>query len=95
MRLPETSRDLDRLVQQLSDCLTPESARRLVGVKPDPWLQARVDELSARSTAGTLTEQEREEYARYVSFGTFVAILKAKARLQLRRTVPARSVSDG
>jgi uncharacterized protein YnzC (UPF0291/DUF896 family) len=86
MRLPETSLGLDRLVQPLSDCLTPESARRLVGLKPDPRLQARVDELSAKSSAGTLTDHEREEYARYVSFGTFVAILKAKARLQLRKT---------
>lgn len=85
MHFPSATIELDHLVRPLSECLTPESAKRLVSLKPDPRLQARVDELSAKSTAGTLTDQEREEYARYVSFGAFVAILKAKARLQLRK----------
>ena len=77
---------LDRLVQPLSDCLTRESAERLVRLKPDPKLQARVDDLAAKCSAGTLTESEREEYSRYVSFGTFVAILKAKARITLAKS---------
>jgi len=85
MHLPKAAIGLDHLVQPLSDCLTPESAKRLVGLKPDPRLQDRINELSAKSSAGTLTEPEREEYARYVSFGTFVAILKAKARQSITR----------
>jgi hypothetical protein len=71
---------IDRLIEPLSACLTEETARRLVSLKSDSELQARVDELSKKCSAGTLTSEEREEYARYVSFGTFVAMLKSKAR---------------
>jgi hypothetical protein len=74
---------LDRLIQPLSDCLTIESAQRLVKMKADPKLQARVDRLAAKCSAGTLTQKEREEYRGYVSFGTFIDILKSKARLLL------------
>ena len=71
---------LDRLVGPLSDCLTPESARRLLALKADPDLQSRVDLLAGRSNQGLLTPEERAEYGNYVTFGTFVAILKSKAR---------------
>lgn len=71
---------LDRLVGPLCDCLTPESARRLVALKADPQLQARVNYLAERSREGLLTSEERAEYGDYVSFGTFIAILKSTAR---------------
>ena len=74
---------LDRLIDPLGDCLTKETARRLVSLKPDRELQTRVDQLARKCSAGTLTPEEREEYGQYVSFGTFVAILKSKARLLL------------
>jgi hypothetical protein len=71
---------VDRLVSPLGSCLTPESARRLLALKPDPDLQARVDEMAARHTEGRLTPEETAEYGRYVSYATFIAILKSKAR---------------
>jgi hypothetical protein len=71
---------LDRLIAPLGDCLTPESARRLLALKADPKVQSRVDYLAGRSTEGTLTPDEQAEYRTYVSFGTFVAILKSQAR---------------
>jgi len=74
---------VDRLVSPLGECLTPESARRLLAlkpVKPDPDLMARVDEMATRHTEGQLTPEETAEYGRYVSYATFIAILKAKAR---------------
>jgi hypothetical protein len=71
---------VDRLVSPLGDCLTPESARRLLALKPDPDLTARVDEMATRHTEGQLTPEETAEYGRYVSYATFIAILKAKAR---------------
>ena len=39
-----------------------------------------VDYLADRCNAGLLTLEERAEYSNYVSFGTFVAVLKSKAR---------------
>jgi hypothetical protein len=71
---------LDQLVAPLGDCLTPESARRLLALRADPKLQARVDNLAQRHSRGLLTPEEQAEYSGYVSFDTFVAILKSKAR---------------
>jgi hypothetical protein len=75
-----SSFSLDRLVDPLSQCLTPEAARRLIELRADPRLQARIDELGEKCNEGTFTATEQSEYARYVSFGTFVALLKSKAR---------------
>lgn len=71
---------LDQLVAPLGDCLTPESARRLLALNADPKLQRRVDDLAGRHSRGQLTPDEQAEYGGYVYFDTFVAILKSKAR---------------
>jgi hypothetical protein len=80
MKIAQTDATLDRLVGPLGDCLTPESARRLLALKADRKLQARMDYLADRCNDGLLTSQEHAEYSSYVKFGTFVAILKSKAR---------------
>jgi hypothetical protein len=80
MNSKKSSAVLDRLVGPLSHCLTPESAKRLLELRPDPQLQALVDQLAEKCNEGTLTPEEQAEYASYVSFGTFVALLKSKAR---------------
>ena len=79
---------VDRLVSPLGECLTPESARRLLALKPDPDLQARVDEMAMRHTDGQLTAEETAEYGTYVSYATFIAILKSKARQLLATPHP-------
>jgi hypothetical protein len=71
---------LDQLLVPLSDCLTPESARRLLTLRADRKLQARVDNLAGRHSLGLLTPEEQAEYGRYVSYSTFIAVLKSKAR---------------
>jgi hypothetical protein len=71
---------VDRLVAPLGDCLTPESARRVIALKADSELQKRMDEMATRHTEGRLTPTEEAEYGRLVSYATFVAILKSKAR---------------
>ena len=77
---------LDRLIGRLAECLTPESARRILKMKADRELQSRVNALSRKNAAGKLSDQERDEYGRYVSYSTFVAILKSKARLLLSQS---------
>jgi hypothetical protein len=86
MRSIKKNATLDRLVTPLSECLTPESARRLLSLKADRILQARVEYLADRRNQGLLTSDEEAEYGNYVSFGTFVAILKSKARQLLAAT---------
>ena len=80
MRPTKTAPVLDRLVDPLGECLTPETARRILGLKADRKLQSRVNFLAERSVSGTITPDELAEYGNYVTFGTFVAILKSKAR---------------
>jgi hypothetical protein len=80
MRTDKSSPVIERLVAPLGKCLTPESARRLLALKPDPGLQKSIDEMAARHTEGRLTPEEQAEYGRYVSYATFIAILKSKAR---------------
>lgn len=83
MQTKNCDRSLESLLKPLTDCLTPESARRLVKLKADPKLQARIDELAEKCSAGSLSTAERLEYEQFVSYGTFVDILKSKARLLL------------
>lgn len=71
---------LDQLIGPLSECLTPESARRLLALKADKKLQVRVDDLASRHSQGLLSPEEQAEYGGYVYFDTFIAILKSKAR---------------
>ena len=80
MKTAKSTSALDQLVAPLGDCLTPESARRLLALKSNPKLQARVDDLAARHSRGVLTPEEQAEYGGYVYFDTFLAILKSKAR---------------
>lgn len=80
MKTIRTAPVLDRLVGSLGECLTPESARRLLALKADPTLQARVDYLAGRCNEGLLTRDEEAEYRECVTYGTFIAILKSKAR---------------
>ena len=76
----ETATYLDRMLEPVSDCLTPEVARRLAQMRADPELQARIDDLADRCTEGTLTAEEKLEYETYVRAGNLIAILQAKAR---------------
>ena len=80
MKSAKNSTVVDRLLSPLGACLTPESARRLLALKPDADLQARVDEMATRHTEGQLNPEEQAEYGTYVSYATFIAILKSKAR---------------
>jgi hypothetical protein len=54
---------IEQLVGPLADCLTPESARRLLALKPDPALQARIDDMATRHTEGRVTPEEQAEWA--------------------------------
>jgi hypothetical protein len=75
---------LDRMLESVGRCLTPESARQVVELRGDATLQARLDELADKSTAGTLTADEHSEYETYVRALDFIAILQNKARAALR-----------
>ena len=78
-----TAEHLDRLLEPLSRCLTPEAAERVVQMRPDPQLQARLAELEGKFATDVLTEEERLEYEAYMRTGHLIAVLQAKARALL------------
>jgi hypothetical protein len=71
---------LDRYFDPITQVMTPELARKLIELRPDPVLSARVSELGEKSDAGMLTEEEYVEFKVLADAGTLVSLLKAKAR---------------
>jgi hypothetical protein len=80
-----TSFHLDRFLEPLAGCLSPEVAAKVANLRADEALQDRIDYLAERSNEGTLSESERHEYVRYLHAIDVVAILQAKARAMLHK----------
>jgi hypothetical protein len=75
---------LDQVIEPFADCLTPEAATRIVGVRAGAEMQAHIDELADKANHGLLTEDERDEYDRILAWFHFVTILQARARRVLQ-----------
>jgi len=71
---------LNELLEPLSNCLTPEVARRVVALRASAAAQRRVDELAEKCNDGELSADERAEYEAYVMAGNLIAVIQAKAR---------------
>jgi hypothetical protein len=80
---------LHQLLEPLSRSLNVEAARAIVGLRIDPSVQARIDELADRCSEGLLTEAERGEYEGFVEGVGLVNVLRAKARHALSARVPS------
>ena len=52
-------------------------------MRADAVAQQHVTRLGEKSTAGTLTPEERADYSTYVTAATLIAIVQAKARALL------------
>jgi hypothetical protein len=76
---------LDRLVEPVTECLTESAARKLLAVRADAELQSRVDDLADKANAGTLTDEERSEYDRYLAAFHLVTLLQVQARKRLNQ----------
>jgi hypothetical protein len=74
---------LDRVLDPLAECFTPEVARRIVAISLDPAIQSQLDRLAEKANEGQLTEAERGEYAELIEALDILGILKAKARVSL------------
>jgi hypothetical protein len=76
---------LERILEPISSALNEEAARKLIGLKAEAEVQARVAELARKCNEGELIREERQEYETYVMAGEFLAILQARARIILAR----------
>ena len=77
------------LLDQLADCLTPESAERLVALRLDPRFQERLDELAEKCNFGSLTPDEDAEHAELVQLWQVVTLLQLRARKSLANSPAA------
>jgi hypothetical protein len=80
-----TTTILDRLLDPLAECLTPETAHRLVNLRADEATQALLDDLADKCNEGQLNDSERQEYETCVRAINLITILQAKARTLLER----------
>lgn len=71
---------LARIIQADERELTPDAARCLLSMKLPASDEDRVDELSAKARAGSLTELETQELDSYLHIGSLLGVLQAKAR---------------
>ncbi|MBC8114890.1 MAG: hypothetical protein H7062_10960 [Candidatus Saccharimonas sp.] len=74
---------VDKVIEPLTDCLTPEVAERIVNLRLDSQTQAKLDELAEKGSAGQLDASERADYQELVEALDFMGLLKSKARILL------------
>jgi hypothetical protein len=79
------SHPLDRFLDSISSCFTPQVAERIAGLQLDPELLARIEQLAQKANEGLLTPEEDEEYKDYVDGGDMLALIQAKARRFLKQ----------
>jgi len=76
---------LDRILDPLADCFTPQIARRLVELTADSQTREHLDVLATKANEGQLSADEEAEYKQAIDAIDMVAILQAKARAYLRQ----------
>ena len=89
MSQTQTTSILDRLLDPLCRCLDAESAKKVVEMRIDPVVQARVNVLAERANEGLLTPEERAEYEAYINFDDFLSILKLKSQSRFGSNGPS------
>lgn len=72
------------MIDPITRVFTPASAREILEVRADEETQRRIDELADKCNEGTLTDDERDEYQRFVSWFNLMTLLQAKARTYLK-----------
>jgi hypothetical protein len=71
---------LERLLDSISQVLTPDVAQKLADLRADPTVQSRLEDLADKCTEGQLSGEERTEYETYMRAIEFIAVLQTKAR---------------
>lgn len=69
-----------RGVDPFLELLLPGKVDELLAAKGDPALRERTEQLGSKSTEGTLSPEEREEYLGYIRANKFVAVLRREAK---------------
>jgi hypothetical protein len=79
---------LDRVLDPVTEILTPPVALGIANMRADSQLQARLDELADKANDGRLSEEEQREYRDYIDAIDLLGVLQSKARQALARSQP-------
>jgi hypothetical protein len=80
-----TTSYLDRFLEPVTDALTPEVARALVGLRADSELTAHIEQLRRKAEEAALTPEEDAEYKEFVEAVDVLSIIQSKARKVLAK----------
>jgi hypothetical protein len=75
---------LARVIEEDPAEITPDVARYLLAMRLPSTDRERVDELSAKARAGSLTPEEITELDGYLHVGTLPGVLQSRARRSLK-----------
>jgi len=76
---------LDRMLRPVTEAMSPEFARKLVGLRADDELLSHVEDLRSKANQGTMTDDEEAEYREFVEAVDVISILQANARRVLAK----------
>lgn len=76
---------LARIIRADEDPLSPDVALYLLSMRLPASDEERVNELSAKAQAGSLTDAETQELDSYLHIGFLLGVLQAKARGLLKQ----------
>ena len=74
----------ERIIQPGRTDLPPDAARYFLNLQFADADRARMNELAAKASAGTLDPEEDTELANYMQLGWFLDLVRSKARRSLR-----------
>jgi hypothetical protein len=77
---------LRRLIDSGTGSVNPATARAVLDFHLSDADQSRMDELAAKSTQGSLTPSELEEYDAYIAAADLLSLWKSQARQALRHS---------
>ncbi len=81
---------LARIIQTDERELTPDAARYLLSMRLPSGDEDRVNELSAKARAGSLTDAEGQELDSYLHIGSLLTVMQSKARRLLKHAPPSQ-----
>ena len=81
-----TTELLQRVLDPITECLTPDAAQKIVDLQADSETQARIDQLADKVNEGTLTDNERADYEKIRATFHVITILQSRARRFLNQS---------
>lgn len=80
-----TSTIYDQIIEPFAECLTRETAQKIVDARAAEKTQARFDDLAEKANRGELTDSERAKYEQLRILWRIVSQIQIRGRELLRK----------